>query len=250
MTGAVPDGYAALAAVYDDWQERYGPFWKVVLPRLLDTVDRHGLTAQRPSFLDLGCGTGSLLLALRRRRPEWALTGVDASAAMLGAAAGKSGAGEVRWVHSSFVDPWISAQRHDVAGSFFDAINHAVTPGALAQLCAVTASALAPGALFVFDVNNRRGFEAWWQGRRLYHGPGWTMTMDARFDPDAGLAEGCAVIERRGQTTRTAVTERCFTDGELDAALTAAGFAVLESAPWRPLPDDVPGKTWWVARRR
>jgi SAM-dependent methyltransferase len=250
MTGAGSDGYAALAAVYDDWQERYGQFWKVVLPRLLDTVERHGLPPRAPSFVDLGCGTGALLLALRRVRPQWALTGVDASAAMLEAAAGKPGAGDVRWVHGSFGDPWAPAEGHAAAGSFFDAVNHAAAPGALAELWAATARALAPGALFVFDVNNRRGFEAWWQGRRVYQGPGWTMTMDARFDHDAGLAEGCATIERRGQTTVTTVTERCFTDAELDAALAAAGFAVLESAPWRPLPDDVTGKTWWVARRR
>jgi SAM-dependent methyltransferase len=248
-TGVEPDAYAALAEVYDDWQERYGPFWKVVLPRLLDTLERHGLPGERPSFADLGCGTGSLLLALRHRRPDWALTGVEASAAMLQAAGRKVGAGAVRWVHGSFTGRW-TEQLHAAAGSFFDAVNHAAAPGALTDLCAATARALAPDALFVFDVNNRRGFEAWWQGRRRYEGAGWTMTMDAHFDAAAGLAQGSALIERRGQTTLTAVTERCFTDAEVDAALAGAGFTVLESAPWRPLPDDVPGKTWWVARRR
>jgi SAM-dependent methyltransferase len=245
-----PDAYDALAEVYDDWQERYGHFWQVVLPRLVETFDRHGLAAGPESFVDLGCGTGSLLLALRQRRPDWALTGVDASASMLQAAARKPGADRIRWVHASFADPWPVEKPVGAAGSFFDAINHAAAPGALPRLCTATAAALTPGALFVFDVNNRRGYEAWWQGRRFYEGAGWTMTMDARFDPTAGLASGRAVIERRGRTTATDVTERCFSDAEIDAALGSAGFTVLESAPWRPLPDDVPGKTWWVARRR
>jgi SAM-dependent methyltransferase len=248
------DDYLALASVYDEWQERFGPFWRLALPRLLATVDRHGLPAGPPAFVDLGCGTGALLLALRRLRPGWTLTGIDASAAMLESAARKPGAAEVRWVHASFEHPWLACAapagaRIAAAGSFFDAINHAAAPGALGRVCAATAQALAPGGLFVFDVNNRRGFEAWWQGRRFYRASGWTLTMDAAFDGRSGLAEGRAVVERRDTLQTSAVTERCFSDEEIRAALEGAGFSVEASDPWRPLPDDVPGKTWWVARR-
>ena len=119
------DDYLALAAVYDEWQERFGPFWQLCLPRLLATLERHPPPAAPPAFVDLGCGTGALLAALHRQRPGWLLTGVDASAGMLACAAGKPGA--ITWVHAAFDDPWTEAaptRRYTAAGSFFDAVNH------------------------------------------------------------------------------------------------------------------------------
>jgi SAM-dependent methyltransferase len=250
------DDYLALAAVYDQWQERFGPFWQLVLPRLLAALDQQRLPPGPPSLVDLGCGTGTLALAVRRRQPRWELAGVDASAAMLARAAEKPDAAQVRWVHASFEQSWIDlpgapppAGRYAVATSFFDALNHAASPGALLRSIAATAQALVPGGLFIFDVNNRQGFQAWWQGRRVYQGPGWTLTMDARFDPHTDFAEGRAVVEQRGVQRITAVTERCFSDDELRQALEPA-FTVELCTPWSPLPDDVAGKTWWVARRR
>jgi ubiquinone/menaquinone biosynthesis C-methylase UbiE len=49
----------------------------------------------RPSdrVLDIGCGTGALLRALRRRYPQIELTGIDTSAEMLALAAAKLGHG-------------------------------------------------------------------------------------------------------------------------------------------------------------
>ena len=45
------------------------------------------LVSDAVSFLDLGCGTGSLLLALRALHPGWRLCGVDVSPGMLAVAA-------------------------------------------------------------------------------------------------------------------------------------------------------------------
>ena len=73
----------------------------------------------------------------------------------------------------------------------------------------------------------------------------------------AFAAAGCDLIDvSTGQTVADAQsiasslkTERCFSDEEVQAALGAAGFAVELIEPWTPMPDDVPGKTWVVARR-
>lgn len=51
----------------------------------LDLIARLG-DRMPHSIVDLGCGSGALLRALRRRWPEAAITGVDVSAAMLEAA--------------------------------------------------------------------------------------------------------------------------------------------------------------------
>ena len=53
-----------------------------------------------------------------------------------------------------------------------------------------------------------------------------------------------------GEPDRLATLE--LTNGtptEADLELAAAGFTIEEAELWRPLRDDVPGKTWWAARR-
>jgi SAM-dependent methyltransferase len=211
--------------------------------RLRGTLDRHAPPAP-VDLVDLGCGTGALLLALRHRHWDWTLTGLDGSAAMIEAARHKRGADQVNWVHAPFEDV---RGPHTVAVSFFDALNHAP---ALAPVCSAVGQALVPGGLFIFDLNNRVGFESWWQGQRRYETRGWTMVMDATFDASAARARGQAVITHAdGSTAVTDVTERCYEEAEVRDALERAGFSILASDPWRPMPGDVPGKTWWIARR-
>lgn len=234
---AAEDIYAALAPIYDEWQERYGAFWKAVLPRL------EGIG---PSFLDLGCGTGSLLVALRRSHPDWRLCGLDGSAAMLDHARRKTDT--ITWIHGGFETPVPGT--FAAAGAFFDALNHAHQTGALGRICTAVARALVPGGLFLFDLNNELGFSTWWQTPRAYVGPGWILQMEAGFDAATRLGHGRASIDRRGHgRATTEVTERCYADDEVRAALDAAGFTVEATEPWSPRPNDVPGKTWWIARR-
>lgn len=56
-------------------------------------------------ILDLCCGTGLSTLALRRVHPEARITGLDASAGMLRAAAAKPQLRDVRWIHGDAMDP-------------------------------------------------------------------------------------------------------------------------------------------------
>jgi ubiquinone/menaquinone biosynthesis C-methylase UbiE len=56
-------------------------------------------------ILDLCCGTGLSTQALRQVYPGADVTGLDASAGMLQAAAGKDGLSGVRWVHGDAMDP-------------------------------------------------------------------------------------------------------------------------------------------------
>ncbi len=64
------------------------------------------LQAQGKSqILDLCCGTGLSTLALRRVHPEARITGLDASAGMLRAAAAKPELRDVRWIQGDAMDP-------------------------------------------------------------------------------------------------------------------------------------------------
>src|SRR5260370_28658366 len=89
--------YAALAPVYDRWQALDGnrPFWELVLGQLEPVLRRR--RAPVTSFVDLGCGTGELLLAVRARHPDWRLAGVDSSPAMLAVAPPKPGPARTNW---------------------------------------------------------------------------------------------------------------------------------------------------------
>jgi SAM-dependent methyltransferase len=245
------DPYAPLAPIYDVWQAQLGPFWELVLPRLEAELIRGGMSEPEASFLDLGCGTGSLLLGLRARHPRWRLWGLDASAAMLEQARRKPGAATVTWDCGPFerapeLGP-VSA-----AGCFYDGLNHLPDPEALKRALAAVARALAPGGLFVFDLNNRDGYLAWWQGRQTYSGPDWQVTVETSFDPATGRAFGRAQVLRPGSDqprTETEIVERCYSPDEVETALGAVGLTLERAEKWAFAPGVIAGKTWYVARR-
>jgi len=167
-----PSLYDALAPVYDRWQRCGGmtPFSDLVLHKLLPVLGRHTRGPAR-SFVDLGCGTGDLLLRLRRERPGWRLAGADGSAGMLAIARGKPDAARVEWVQTRLDAPRLPAPVFDAAGSFYDTVNHLPDAGALRAACRGIAAGLAPGGLFVFDATNEVGFARWWSSHRVWRGP-------------------------------------------------------------------------------
>ena len=74
----------------DDAEDRMW-WYRALHARLLDA-----LAGVRGRVLDAGCGTGGLLAALRRRRPDLELVGLEWSAAGRRARLAKSGAAVVR----------------------------------------------------------------------------------------------------------------------------------------------------------
>jgi SAM-dependent methyltransferase len=182
---AVPDEdlYAALAPVYDAWQRLGGvtPFWALTLDYLDPALARGDGSAPVTSFIDLGCGTGELLLALAARHPGWRLTGVDGSDPMLAVARGKPGAQRVAWVQCDLraLDagaPGGALSDFAGAGAFHDTLNHLPDAAALAQVFgAVARHVLRPGGLFIFDVTNEIGFARWWKGLSTWRGPDWEI---------------------------------------------------------------------------
>ena len=253
--------YDVLAPVYDRWQRAGGmtPFSEVALAKLLPALERHGRNAgpERSGvrsdircFVDLGCGTGDLLLGLARAQPRWRLLGLDGSAAMLEVARGKPGAERIDWTHSPVTAPSLPAGL-DAAGCFYDTLNHLTEIDALDAAVAAIAAALRPGGLFVFDTTNERGFDQWWrQGQRLWRGPGWSVAVETHYDPLSRRGQAEVVVEDRDQRATASLTERCFHPAEIRAALTAAGLELLVEEPWSPFDIDAPGKTWWIGRNR
>ena len=241
------DLYDALAPVYDVWQASGGmtPFALVSEARLAPRLERAARGGEL-SFLDLGCGTGMLLSALRAEHPRWRLAGVDASAGMLAVAARTPGAETITWARAALDDRLPFARRFDAVGGFYDTLNHLPNAGALAVAFTGVARVLRPGGLFVFDVTNRLGFERWWNGTRRFTAAEWCITIDATFDGDTGHAD--VTVERDDRPPRRfQLHERLFSVEQIGAALRSSGLDVERSEPWSPFEMDVPGKTWWTA---
>lgn len=242
--------YDDLAPIYDAWQRADGmtPFALVVYDKI-DPLLSRGRTPPR-SFLDLGCGTGELLLALRRSHPDWRLAGVDASQGMLAVAAQKRDAAGITWVQGDLEGPLPVAGPFDAAGAFYDTLNHVADLGGLARAFAAVASVLGPGAAFFFDLTNGLGFQRWWRGRNRWTGPGWAMDIDSHYDPGTRSGHADITITRGDHARRFGLDERWFTNKEVERALEAAGLAVELSERWSPFDIDAPGKTMWIARKQ
>jgi len=248
------DLYAALAPIYDDWQASDGmtPFALVTAARLAPVLEREAeapAPLPRPfSFLEIGCGTGTLLGALRAAQPTWRLAGADASAAMLGVAAGKPGLRRVALARARLEQPLPFARGFDVAGVFYDTLNHLADPPALARAFSALSDVLRPGGLLVFDVTNLLGFERWWRGRNEFSGRRWRISVDARFDPTSRLGRAEVTIAGEERARSFHLIERYLSDADIRGGLTSAGFTVERTEGWAPFTNDVEGKTWWVAR--
>ena len=249
--------YDALAPVYDRWQAAGGtrPFSQVVLAKLRPALERHlcetAPSSSGGSFVDLGCGTGELLLGLHRGRPDWRLVGIDGSGAMLDVARGKPGAERVQWIQGALTaPPPIAPPLFDAVGCFYDAINHLTSAAELHAAMRTAAGLLRPGGLFVFDATNELGFDRWWRGNRTWRERDWSVAIETHYDAFRRMAQAEITIEDGDRRTQATLTERCFTNAEIRSALAAAGFSELRGAPWRPLDLDAAGKTWWIGRNR
>ncbi len=151
--------YRQMANLYD-WPDAL-EFSAVMLRRTRTAFRQHGL--QPPARVcDLGCGTGTLALALAEA--GFAVMGVDLSADMLKLARAKtrdSGL-PVRWLredmrHFSVPEPV------DAVTCYYDAINHLLTERDLLAALRRVYRALRPGGLFCFDANTLFCFHEFWE---------------------------------------------------------------------------------------
>jgi len=97
------------------------------------------------SVLDVGCGTGELLVKLARRWPGARLVGLDLSAEMLAKAAAKQIAGDVELAHGSVYELPFAAGAFALVTNTLSSHFYQDLPGALRELARVTA----PGGTLV-----------------------------------------------------------------------------------------------------
>ncbi|AQZ62479.1 Methyltransferase [[Actinomadura] parvosata subsp. kistnae] len=144
----VRDAYDRSAAFYD--QVTQADDYDRWVALYLELLREHGVTPGG-RLADLGCGTGKG--ALRLAGHGFEVTGIDLSPRMLDVARGKRGAGRVRFVQGDLRCLPEGLGPFEVAVTMGEPLNHLRDEDELAAAFAQVARVLAPGGLFLFDVN-------------------------------------------------------------------------------------------------
>lgn len=212
--------FTALAEVYDDLMQ------DVPYAAWLDFVLRAARARgwQGGPVLELGCGTGALTERLEPHAP-W-LVAVDASAAMLAQA-------QRRLRHSQLLlgdmrtTPAVGAFALVVA--VFDVVNNLLGDGEFDALAQSVRERLAPGGVWVFDVNTASGLESPWEGGVM---EGWVDELHYRWahewDPVAQRARVDACWDWPGGAFQETHWQRPYEAEALTVSLLRVGFSGVD----------------------
>lgn len=218
-------------AAYRDW--RSDP-WRFYRPLLADR-----LPPEAP-VCDLACGTGALAAALARRGLR--VFAVDRHPGMLRLARARARAPSLGGRMRVVAGDLRSFRLPEPAGlvtCFFDSLNHLPRRSDLARTFRTVARALAPGGVFVFDLNTPEGVRHPWpdpptltrgrQGGRRF----WRIASPVPFDERR--RRGGTQLEWLVETSRGRLRhaierylEVSWEEREVRAALAAAGFEGIE----------------------
>jgi len=148
-TGITASGYNVLAANYDVLMK------DVPYPRWVEFISKYACRQGKPRITDVGCGTGTVALALARRGFE--VTGIDQSVEMLAMARHKSDRENipVSWIHGSFAQLNLTS---DIIISTCDGVNHLLSIRELCQFLVHARSCLTAQGVLIFDINSESKF--------------------------------------------------------------------------------------------
>ena len=227
-----------------------------LLARVYDTPDHLEITAgfhaavrplvrARPRdtwVLDVACGTG--VLAEKLARAGVPVLGVDGSREMLAVARRRCRGleGRVRFRRADLASFRVR-EPCSVATASGDVMNHMLSRAALVRVLRRIRESLLPGGVLVFEAHNRFCYEHYWNGHDYWmEGAGGDLAMSCEWDAERRLATArmvgyAKVGRRRYEKVETTLVERYHRDGELRAALRAAGWQRIEREPWSPWPD-------------
>jgi SAM-dependent methyltransferase len=242
-------GYHVLPRVYDRWQDTYGrDFTAVILPRLLASIRHFKIPVS--TFLDIGCGTGTLALAMAKR--GWRAWGMDASTEMVEVAERKR---DEERLKATFLRQDMRKlqlpRRVRLATSMFDTLNHVLSLEELLGVLKGVRSALLPGGYFMFDVNNERCYRTLWTQNEEIRHKDFTLLLENSFDAARGRARSVVTLTpHAGEPLSEIVEEQLFPAAEVRALLAHAGFQIrrCEDFAFPDVPEVGMLKTWWVAQ--
>jgi SAM-dependent methyltransferase len=216
----------AFAGVYDHGWAFWGDkMWKFISHRL--KRDLPGAFGQKRTWLDLCCGGGSLLRHACKAGFE--TVGLDCSPHQLqfarrNAPAAALARGDVR--------DFDLGRQFDVVTCMFDSLNYLTSRRDFVGAITNARRHLAPGGVFIFDMNTYTGLQRHWNDRTSgCCESNYALLMTTHFDDRKaiGTLEITGFV-RRGRSRlyerfREVHVERGYHQAEIEAVLQKAGFA-------------------------
>ena len=223
--------FSGVAAYYDTLM-RGVPYrgWMVYLKQILKARDK---SANR--VLDLACGTGIVSELLARTGAE--VVGIDISPEMIEQAkrkAVKHGLA-IRYEVQDAVELDLPGHEFDLCVCFFDSLNYITDPAKLARAIENVYRHLAPGGLFVFDVNSAYALENGFFDQNNLDAPDrFRYIWRSEYDSSTQL---CRISMRffvrseRGvdDEFRETHIQRAYDEAEVRGMLCGAGFGNIDS---------------------
>ena len=191
-------------------------------------------------MLDLGCGTGRLLVPFAQR--GYRVTGVDLSVEMLTVAREKAAAAGVgvHLLQANLTElDGLRDQAFDYAACLFSTLGMVHGAANRRRVIAHAFRLLRPGGCFVLHVHNR-WFNVW-------NGPGRAWLLQDSLRADLTVAGDCVMPVHQGVA---GLTLHLFTRGEAVRLLREAGFRVREVRPVSLRPDGRLPWPWWFGGLR
>lgn len=247
--------------------ERYAPFYDasgqirfalLTADYLREVLKRHPVGGRHA--LDMACGTGTLALILADA--GWHVIGIDRSATMLAQAHTKAQhadfAGSVQFIEYDMrraADVTPAGSCHLVTCTY-DSLNYMLTAADLAACFAAAAHALAPGGVFVGDMNTRHFLEYDWDACVIYEQPGYIQVEQSYFAPEQALStmllSGFVGNDEAGYLRFDETHhERAYPVEHVDSLIAAAGLTI--EARYDSFTFAAPGpksqRIFWVARK-
>ena len=230
-----------------------------MMARILLLAQQSGWAGRR--VMDMACGTGTAAIWLARE--GFRVSGVDISSEMLIRARGNAQAAHcstVTWRQGDIREPDTSAGALDLV-TWLRGLNHIQSLRDLERVFANTAAALAPGKLFVFDLDSVQGLVTrWGTGVHLLYNDGsdLTITVQSTFSYETLVATLRYIIfydvGEGWQRAEEVHLLRGYPLQAVNALLERAGFDVLDTldASLEPCDtgQDSGERVLFVARKR
>ncbi|MHC4984570.1 MAG: class I SAM-dependent DNA methyltransferase, partial [Planctomycetota bacterium] len=176
------------------------------------------------TWLDLCCGTGQLLALANRAGFE--TVGVDASRNQLARARKNAPATKLL---CRDVGRFRLGQTFDVITCLGDSLNYILRKNDLLRAMRAATHHLAPGGMFVFDVNTFEGLQDVWCSTSTMADANWTVIVTSSFDAKRAIGQAeITGFVRQGRLYRKFVerhVERGYRAAEIDDLLTRAGLS-------------------------
>ncbi|NTW01414.1 MAG: class I SAM-dependent methyltransferase [Oscillochloris sp.] len=180
--------YDRYAALYDvSGQVRFALLVNVYLRELLSL---HPVVGRR--MLDLACGTGTL--ALCQADEGWHAVGLDSSPAMVAQAKAKVAhgtfAGSTRFIVGDmrYAAQYLPPAAFNLVTCTYDSLNYMTSEADLLACFESAAYALAPGGLFIGDMNTRHFLEFEWGDYAVREQEGFVQIEQSHFDSQSAIS--------------------------------------------------------------